>query len=230
VPASSKLDRLVDLVEEHAAAGRKVLVFSYFRHVLAALERRLSVLGSIHGDVASDEREELMQRFRDHDGHGILIGQITAAGVGLNLQAASVVVLMEPQWKPSTEEQAIARAHRMGQTERVVVHRLLARDSVDERIMELLAGKQELFERYARESALKAASSEATETALARMVVEVEQARLADDGAPQAGAAPAPAPRNEGQDEPHPRGERAQPATPEEGGAGSGEVEGELNA
>ncbi len=181
VPYSSKLGRLVDLVDEHAEAGKKVLVFSYFRDVLAALERRLAALGTIHGDVSLEDRELLMQRFRDHEGHAVLLGQITAAGVGLNLQAASVVVLFEPQWKPSTEEQAIARAHRMGQTERVVVHRLFARDSVDERIKELLEGKQELFVRYAKDSVIKAASAEATETSLAKLVVAAEQARL---GAP----------------------------------------------
>ena len=203
-PRSAKLDRLADLVEEHATTGRKVLVFSFFRDVLAALEHRLDVVGSLHGDVDTDTREEIMQRFRDHDGHAVLLGQITAAGVGLNLQAASVVVLMEPQWKPSTEEQAIARAHRMGQTERVVVHRLLARDSVDERVVELLEGKQELFKQYARHSVLKAASKEATETELAKMMVAVEQGRLdtkdgdGDSGGPKGGrgkpgAAPAAA-------------------------------------
>jgi SNF2 family DNA or RNA helicase len=180
-PRSSKLGRLVDLVEEHRTTGRKVLVFSYFRDVLSALERRLEPLGTIHGDVGADEREAIMQRFREHEGHAVLLGQITAAGVGLNLQAASVVVLVEPQWKPSTEEQAIARAHRMGQSERVVVHRLFARDSVDERIKELLEGKQELFARYARDSVIKSASAEATEASLAKMVVAVEQARLADE-------------------------------------------------
>jgi len=189
-PRSAKLDRLADLLEEHAAAGRKVLVFSFFRDVLAAIERRLPVFGSIHGDVPFDEREAIMQRFRELPGPAVLLGQITAAGVGLNLQAASVVVLVEPQWKPSTEEQAIARAHRMGQTERVLVHRLLARESVDERLVELVEGKRELFERYARGSLLAATTEEATETDLARLVVAVEQARLqADAAGPSAGQA-----------------------------------------
>ena len=85
---------------------------------------------------------------------------------------------MEPQLKPTTEAQAIARAHRMGQTRRVVVHRLLARDCVDERLVEMLKEKAELFERFARESLIKDASEEATATGLARALVEAEQERL----------------------------------------------------
>ncbi|MHC4102774.1 MAG: ATP-dependent helicase, partial [Planctomycetota bacterium] len=93
-----------------------------------------------------------------------------------------VVVLMEPQWKPSTEEQAIARAHRMGQTEHVIVHRMLARNTVDEHMVELLAEKKETFDRYVRESALKQASREATEAGFAERVIEAELAKLTATG------------------------------------------------
>jgi SNF2 family DNA or RNA helicase len=85
---------------------------------------------------------------------------------------------MEPQLKPTTEAQAIARAHRMGQTRRVVAHRLLARHSVDERLVEMLREKQDLFERFARESLIKEASEEATATGPARRIIEAERARL----------------------------------------------------
>jgi SNF2 family DNA or RNA helicase len=70
-------------------------------------------------------------------------------------EAASVVIIVEPQWKPSTEEQAIARAHRMGQVRTVQVHRLLARDSIDERIREIQYGKRLLFDHFARRSDAK---------------------------------------------------------------------------
>jgi SNF2 family DNA or RNA helicase len=75
-----------------------------------------------------------------------------AGGVGLNIQSASVVVICEPQLKPTTEAQAIARAHRMGQVQSVQVHRLLSEDSVDQRIIELLAEKKRLFNDFARVS------------------------------------------------------------------------------
>ena len=82
----------------------------------------------------------------------MLLGQIEAGGVGINMQAASVVILTEPQWKPSTEQQAVARAHRMGQVRTVQVHRLLAKDSVDERMREIQENKTLLFDAFARRS------------------------------------------------------------------------------
>jgi SNF2 family DNA or RNA helicase len=93
----------------------------------------------------------------------VLVSQVQAGGVGLNMQAASVVVLVEPQWKPSAEEQAIARCHRMGQVRRVHVHRLLAEDSVDQLMLEVLARKGALVDAYVRESDLKDASTEAVD-------------------------------------------------------------------
>ena len=95
----------------------------------------------------------------------MLLGQIEAGGVGINIQAASVVILTEPQWKPSTEDQAIARAHRMGQVRTVQVHRLLAKDSVDERIREIQQGKRLLFDEFARKSDAKDADRRAVDTA-----------------------------------------------------------------
>ena len=75
-----------------------------------------------------------------------------AGGTGLNIQTASVVILCEPQLKPSLESQAIARAYRMGQARNVLVYRLLCEDSIDERIMELLAEKQAVFDAFADKS------------------------------------------------------------------------------
>src|SRR5687768_10035249 len=131
--ASAKVSRLKDIVEESAANGWKVVVFSYFRDVLTNLTSALdgSTFGPLTGSVAPDMRQRLVDEFSETDGHAVLLGQIQAGGTGLNIQAASVVVLTEPQWKPTIEEQAIARCHRMGQIRRVHVHRLLAKDSVD---------------------------------------------------------------------------------------------------
>lgn len=104
------------------------------------------------------------------------------AGVGLNLQAASVVTICEPQAKPTTEEQAISRLHRMGQVRSVQAHRLLVSDSVDERMLEILAEKAKLFDDYARRSDIADASPDAvdiSDSELARRVVAMEQERLA---------------------------------------------------
>ena len=120
----------------------------------------------------------IVDEFQKSPGFRVLPAQIQAGGVGLNLQAASVVVLMEPQWKATAEDQAIARAHRMGQTRRVIVHRLLARNAVDERLLEVLRGKKEIFETYARDSLVKEASAEAIEAQVANTIIEAELERL----------------------------------------------------
>jgi superfamily II DNA or RNA helicase len=182
---SAKFVRLAELLEEYQHEGRKVVVFSYFRRVLSAVEQLLGPAGGcsvITGDVAPARRMALIDTLSTAPGFAVLACQIEAGGVGLNMQAASVVVLTEPQLKPSTEAQAIARAHRMGQTRKVVVHRLLARDAVDETLTTMLAQKQAVFDTYARGSALKEASTEATdltEASLVQQVVAAEQARLA---------------------------------------------------
>ncbi|MEU5154218.1 DEAD/DEAH box helicase [Glycomyces sp. NPDC021274] len=149
---SEKLERLAEIVDEATGDGRKVVVFTYFLEDLEAVAGKLGPLvhGTIEGQVPPNVRQRLIERFAASEGPAVLLAQIEAGGVGMNIQAASVVVICEPQWKPSTEEQAIARIHRMGQARRVQIHRLLAKDSIDERIREIQEGKQLLFDQYAR--------------------------------------------------------------------------------
>jgi hypothetical protein len=123
-------------------------------------------------------------------GPAVLVAQIQAGGVGLNIQAASVIIIAEPQLTPSIEEQAIARAHRMGQVRPVDVHRLLCEDSVDQRVLELLADKRAAFDEYARRSdmanvtpdaidtAADKAAATASETELRTAIVAAERRRL----------------------------------------------------
>lgn len=175
---SSKLARLVDIVEESQAGGLKVVVFSYFRDVLDVICQVLPkpVFGPLTGSVSASNRFELVHEFSAHNGPAVLVSQIQAGGVGLNIQAASVVILAEPQWKPSTEEQAIARCHRMGQLRRVQVHRLLTRRSVDERMVEILRRKAKEFDEIARPSVIKEATSSATAAHNETEVTEVVEA------------------------------------------------------
>jgi hypothetical protein len=167
VERSAKLARLTDIVEEASEEGLKVIVFSYFRDVLAIVRRACelvlpgAVYGPLTGSTPPAERQRMIEALGEHEGGAVLVAQIEAGGVGLNIQSASVVVLCEPQWKPSTEAQAIARSHRMGQVRRVRVHRLLLEDSVDQRMLAVLAGKQQLIERFVNGSAIKDATPEA---------------------------------------------------------------------
>ncbi|WP_143590541.1 DEAD/DEAH box helicase [Thermoactinospora rubra] len=181
---SAKLKRLRELVDDARDNGLKVLVFSYFRDVLATVAEALGdarVHGPVSGSVSPARRQEIVDAFSAASGHAVLLSQIEAGGTGLNIQAASVVIVCEPQLKPSVEDQAVARAHRMGQVRTVHVHRLLAVDSVDQRLLELLGAKAALFGEYAHRSDLAESAPEAvdvSEHALARQIIEEEQRRL----------------------------------------------------
>ena len=177
---SAKLGRLCEICEEAAEDGLKVVVFSFFLGVLETVGRALgpTVVGTVNGSVPPAVRQQLVDEFTRRSGHAVLLGQIEAGGVGINMQAASVVILTEPQWKPSTEQQAVARAHRMGQVRTVQVHRLLAKDSVDERMREVQENKTLLFDAFARRSEAKEADRRAVDKAEHRPAV------LDDDGVP----------------------------------------------
>jgi SNF2 family DNA or RNA helicase len=105
-----------------------------------------------------------------------LAAQIDAGGIGINLQAASVVILMEAQFKPSTEWQAIARVHRMGQSKTVNVHRILADNTIEEHLVKLIEQKTSLFMAYANESAIKDSSQMAADPS--QVTVEQELMQL----------------------------------------------------
>jgi len=183
---SAKVERLVELVAEAVETGRKIVVFSFFRDVLdvaaGALANVAPVIGPLTGSTRPEDRQGLIDRFTDLQVPAVLVSQVEAGGVGTNIQAASVVVLCEPQIKPSTELQAVARVHRMGQVERVQVHRLLGSDSVDQRMLAILAEKQRAFDLYVRDSAAAEAAPEAidiSERELAIRVIAQEQQLLA---------------------------------------------------
>jgi hypothetical protein len=180
---SMKVSRLLEIAGEAEANGRRIIVFSYFREVLNQVARLLpgQVFGPLTGSLAAADRQKLVDRFSQAGKGAVLVAQITAGGVGLNIQSASVVVICEPQIKPTMESQAIARAHRMGQTDTVQVHRLLTEDSVDERIRDILKDKRQLFDEFARDSFIAKQAPDAvdvSEVELARRVVAAERERL----------------------------------------------------
>ena len=184
---STKLERLLEIVADAHENGHRVVVYSFFREVLdivvgaVGAARPGSVYGPITGSVAPEQRQAMIDRFSEAPAGAVLVAQVQAGGVGVNIQAASVVVLCEPQVKPTTEAQAIARLHRMGQVHTVRAHRLLVEGGVDERILQILAEKDRLFDAYIRDSSLADEAVRAvdvTQAQLARDVVAAEQARL----------------------------------------------------
>lgn len=182
----SKLERLLELVTESFESGQKVIIFSYFRSVIDQVMQALGerAIGPITGSVSSAQRQNIVDTFQNSPIPLALVGQIQAAGTGLNIQAASVVILCEPQIKPSLEVQAIARAHRMGQIRKVQVHRLILPESVDEQMLVMLARKQSHFDDYARDSVLANTATDAkgtSEESMAKVIVMDERRRLGLD-------------------------------------------------
>ncbi|MEW2047487.1 DEAD/DEAH box helicase [Streptomyces sp. NPDC005476] len=186
---SAKLVRLGEIVREAAENGQKTVVFSCFKDVLGVVREALvagaadgaALFGPLDGGVPPGRRQRIVDDFAAVAGPAVLLAQIQAGGIGLNMQAASVVVICEPQIKPTIEHQAVARAHRMGQVRPVRVHRLLATGGVDERLVKMLEAKTRLFDAYARRSAVAEATPDAvdvSDTELARRIVEEEQERL----------------------------------------------------
>jgi SNF2 family DNA or RNA helicase len=166
---SAKFDRLRDLLEGYRDDGRKVVIFSFFREVLDEVSELVGGCPQIHGGISAEERQQVIDRFTALEGFGVIVLQIEAGGVGINLQCAQVVILMEPQFKPSTERQAIARVRRMGQTRKVNAHRLIAQGTVDEALVRLVAEKSQIFADYAHQSSVADASSSAIDAGGAAM-------------------------------------------------------------
>ncbi len=144
---SGKLTRLEEIVDSVFAANERVLVFTHFAEWGKRLADHLtSVTGRpiacYHGGLARGARDRLVEDFQNGEGAGALVLSLKAGGTGLNLTAASHVVLYDRWWNPAVEDQARDRAWRIGQTRTVVSHRLVCPGTVDERVEEVVAGKR----------------------------------------------------------------------------------------
>ncbi|MBI5258287.1 MAG: DEAD/DEAH box helicase [Burkholderiales bacterium] len=137
---SAKLDWLREVLPALVAEGRRVLVFSQYTRWLALLQPELDALGlpwlSLTGATPAAQRGALVQRFQA-GAAPVLLASLKAGGVGLNLTAADTVIHLDPWWNPAVEQQASARAHRIGQQRPVLVLRLLAAGSIEERMLAL---------------------------------------------------------------------------------------------
>ncbi|MFP2929820.1 DEAD/DEAH box helicase, partial [Pyxidicoccus sp. 3LG] len=145
--SSSKLERLLELVDTVRAEGGKALVFSQFVKHLAlvreALEARGVAMQYLDGQTPAAERQARVEAFQRGEGELFLIS-LKAGGTGLNLTAADHVIHLDPWWNPAVEDQATDRAHRIGQTRPVTVSRLVSEGTLEEAILALHAEKREL--------------------------------------------------------------------------------------
>ncbi len=143
---SGKLDSLHELLEEAMDGGHRVLIFSQFVRLLRLVEEDLKKekIDYAYLDGESTDREAQVERFQTGTVPLFLIS-LKAGGVGLNLTAADTVVLLDPWWNPAAEDQATARAHRMGQTRVVTTYKLIAKGTVEEKILELQQKKRSII-------------------------------------------------------------------------------------
>ncbi len=143
---SAKLEALVDLLEPLIEEGNKVLVFSQFVEMLRLIEERISNLGCTLFKLTgkTENRNDLIIDFRRAPGAGVFLISLKAGGSGLNLEAASYVILFDPWWNPAVENQAIDRTHRIGQTKTVFAYRLLVRDTIEDKIRQLQIRKSNM--------------------------------------------------------------------------------------
>lgn len=123
-----------------------MLVFSQFTRFLGRVRGRLDAAGIEYAylDGATKKRDEVIERFRS-GAAGVFLISLKAGGFGLNLTEADYCILLDPWWNPATESQAVDRAHRIGQTRSVMVYRLVAKDTIEEKVMALKEAKAALF-------------------------------------------------------------------------------------
>jgi superfamily II DNA or RNA helicase len=143
---SAKVDALLPALEEIIAQGHKALVFSQFTSFLSLVRARLDAAGVVYEylDGRIRDRQSRVDRFQNDPACPLFLISLKAGGHGLNLTAADYVYLLDPWWNPAVEAQAIDRAHRIGQTRRVIATRLVARNTIEEKILQLQASKRAL--------------------------------------------------------------------------------------
>jgi SNF2 family DNA or RNA helicase len=144
--ASAKLEALMDLLEPIMEEGQKILVFSQFVDMLEIIRRSVDERGWKNFTLTgkTEDRGDLVDDFQSTEGSAIFLISLKAGGSGLNLTAASYVVIFDPWWNPAVEAQAIDRTHRIGQKRTVIAYRLVVQNSIEQKIRDLQKQKSNL--------------------------------------------------------------------------------------
>jgi SNF2 family DNA or RNA helicase len=158
---AAKLEALLDTLEPLVEEGQKVLVFSQFVSLLEILRSELHARqwNTFFLAGETEDRGAVVRDFQSAEGGSVFLISLKAGGFGLNLTAASYVVLFDPWWNPAVEAQAIDRSHRIGQTQKVIAYRLLIKDSLEEKIRALQKQKKALADNVLGEESFTTALS-----------------------------------------------------------------------
>jgi len=152
---SSKIDVLMEQLREVVDGGHRALVFSQFTSFLSLVRSELQAMGIAHChlDGRTRDRQRRIAEFTDGDAPVFLIS-LKAGGVGLTLTEADYVFVLDPWWNPATEAQAVDRAHRIGQDKTVMVYRLVATGTIEEKVVALQQRKRDLFDQVVNDDAM----------------------------------------------------------------------------
>jgi SNF2 family DNA or RNA helicase len=144
--SSTKVDTVIETLTAAAADGHKALVFSQWTSLLDRVEPALEAAGLAYTrlDGSTTDRAGVVAEFQDPAGPPVMLVSLKAGGTGLNLTAADHVFLLDPWWNPAVEDQAADRAHRIGQDKPVMIYRVVARDTVEERVLALQEHKRRI--------------------------------------------------------------------------------------
>lgn len=144
--ASIKLDILIDNLKTITSEGSKVLVFSQFTSMLALIQERLQTEDIVYEylDGKTQNRQQKVNNFQENESINVFLISLKAGGTGLNLTKAEYVFLVDPWWNPAVENQAIDRCYRIGQTKKVIAYRMICKDTIEEKIVDLQTNKKQV--------------------------------------------------------------------------------------
>jgi non-specific serine/threonine protein kinase len=157
---SGKFQLLKDLTLEALESGRKILLFGQFREMLSIIRGWLdeAQINHLYLDGTTRDRQSLVDKFNSDPEVKLFLISLKAGGTGLNLTAADTVIIYDPWWNPAVENQAVDRAHRIGQTKTVSVYRLVTEDSIEQKIMDLKSRKAKIVDALINENGLSTLS------------------------------------------------------------------------
>jgi SNF2 family DNA or RNA helicase len=145
----SKLNRALDIIEEVINRNEKIIIFSQFTSSLDKIEYEFKQKSfkylRLDGSTTKKNRNLIVKQFQENENYSIFLISLKAGGVGINLTSATNAILFEPWWNPAVEEQAFARIDRIGQDRKTKIYRLIYKDSIEEKINNLIEQKQNIF-------------------------------------------------------------------------------------
>lgn len=145
IQESAKIDRMIDIVEESISNNRKVIIFSNWTQITGVISEKIKEIGwaplVITGETRDEDRQLYVKMFQERDNNPVIIGTIGAMGTGLTLTAATTVIFMDEPWNKALFDQAVDRAHRIGQKNNITIYSIMCKDTIDERIHNLIYKK-----------------------------------------------------------------------------------------